>query len=672
MDRQSLLQTVGRRRFVSLSALEGVLTELKEAEVLKPDISLPSRRSIKRARDDHAAQVETDMGGLLQKITVQLRDPLENKELWYIHPGALLQHMSRQCNGFATFLKDVLRRQPCSLVSKYNIVVYSDEVSPGNQLKHDNKRKLQAIYWSIKEFGPKALAKEECWFILTAVRSNVVTRLSDGMSELMAKLTQLFFTEPYSLFSNGLNIRFHDNSFTTLYATVGIMVSDEAALKAAMGFKGASGSKICALCQNVTSHQARLHAHDASAFLIPSTETDISKFALITNDIVFETVDMLHHEQARVSTAGLKRLQQATGFNYKPQGLLMCQQLRPMIKPASMLMYDWMHVYMVSGAFNHECGLLLGTLQHEARIGYKDIHEFVKQFVWPKRMSVTGKTVFEKRSGSGELKCSASEGLSVYSVFRQYLHTATLTSNSRVREAVDCYFALCDVLDLLRRVIQGSVTSVELHAAIQNHLEKYKRTYGVDEWFPKLHYALHLGMMLEQHGCLISCFVHERKHKELKRTANNLQNTSATFEKTILQDCLYTQTKSLDDSNFIFVGPHLVSPRPASTDLIALLSELSDDQAEIHTARDIMHSDGRIASQGDVVVYDDGGTDCVGQAVFHVSIDQVCYSCIRPWRSLGHNRFDASATSAALVQSSSVKESLVYRLIHDQAFVIPP
>ena len=41
---------------------------------------------------------------------------------------------------------------------------YNDEVSPGNQLKHHNKRKLQVLYWSLKEFGSCALSNEYHWF----------------------------------------------------------------------------------------------------------------------------------------------------------------------------------------------------------------------------------------------------------------------------------------------------------------------------------------------------------------------------------------------------------------------------------------------------------------------------------------------------------------------------
>jgi hypothetical protein len=162
----------------------------------------------------------------------------------------------------------------------------------------------------------------------------------------------LFFQEPHSIYHNGLTLRFNDNTFGTIYASVDIMVSDESALKASLEMKGSSGSKIRALCQNIVARNSRLDEHDATGFLRPSTVLDIREFAMCTDDNIYQTVDTLQHIQ-NSAPGQLKKMQQATGFNLKPKGLLMCQPLRGIIKPATMLMYDWMHVYLVGGAFNH-------------------------------------------------------------------------------------------------------------------------------------------------------------------------------------------------------------------------------------------------------------------------------------------------------------------------------
>jgi hypothetical protein len=388
---------VGRQKFISLSGLESVLKELKEGYDLPIDDGM-SRRSLKRAR------ASADHVQLIRVVPAQVYEPTEPKNIYCVDPVALLTYLAREVPSVEELLKKAVQGRPCTPNNKLSLIIYSDEVSPGNQLKHDNKRKMQAVYWSIKEFGPEALGNEDCWFLLTVMRSNVVNRLSDGMTEFMSKTLNLFFEEPHSLHSNGLNLQLMHGGYLTIYASVSIMVSDEPALKASIGFKGSTGSKICALCQNVVAHSSTLDRYDAQGFLVSSAETDIRKFALCTDELFFETVDFIAAQRERLGSTAFRKLTQTSGFNYKPNGLLMSPTLRPLLKPCSMIMYDWMHVYLVGGVFNHEVGLLLNALHTELHITNKQIHTFVTGFTWPKWLrGNVGQKVFEKRSGAGEL-----------------------------------------------------------------------------------------------------------------------------------------------------------------------------------------------------------------------------------------------------------------------------
>ena len=376
-----------------------------------------------------------------------------------------------------------------------------------------------------------------------------------------------------------------------------------------------------------------------------------------------------------MSSARFKRLQQATGFNLKPEGLLLCQPLRSILKPATMLMYDWMHVYMVSGAFNHEAGLLLSLLHQELRISNKEIHIFVNKFTWPKLMPATGKAVFEKRSGTGELKCSASEGLSCYSLLRLFIQTLVVpraAGPGHLLAACSSFVALCNVIDILRTLSKGTVNSSDLHAAVVFHLNLYKSAYTVDQWYPKLHYALHLGTMLEQHGCLVSCFVHERKHKELKRTANMLQNTSGSFEKTILQNCLYSQVEWQKTSSLLFDRPSLNNPRPCTPGLVQVVCDaLGGVVGDLMTSRDVTYTQGQCASEGDVVRYDTGSGQQVGQVLFHVSVDGTVCTCIKPWISLGGVQYDANTAEPVLFLSSCILDNCIHCLSGDIGLALP-
>lgn len=76
----------------------------------------------------------------------------------------MLQHAAASCARFGHCFGEVLQEKPPSVGRPYTIVLYSDEVSPGNQLKHTNRRKLQVVYWSLQELGSLRLTNESSWF----------------------------------------------------------------------------------------------------------------------------------------------------------------------------------------------------------------------------------------------------------------------------------------------------------------------------------------------------------------------------------------------------------------------------------------------------------------------------------------------------------------------------
>ena len=55
-------------------------------------------------------------------------------------PCALLWYLCSSCQSFSDYLESEVRGNPSTEVSPWSIVLYSDEVSPGNQLKADNRR----------------------------------------------------------------------------------------------------------------------------------------------------------------------------------------------------------------------------------------------------------------------------------------------------------------------------------------------------------------------------------------------------------------------------------------------------------------------------------------------------------------------------------------------------
>ena len=144
-----------------------------------------------------------------------------------------------------------------------------------------------------------------------------------------------------------------------------------------------------------------------------------------------------------------RKLQQYCGFNLSPRGTLMSETLA--IKPASCVMYDWMHTYVSNGIWNLEIQLLAQTL-HDAGVSLDMLHSDLQGFCWPsfiKSHGMSGQNLFE-HCQLQDIKCSASEALSVYGVIRWILVERRLRGElDRAELAVNSYLRLCRCLDLL-------------------------------------------------------------------------------------------------------------------------------------------------------------------------------------------------------------------------------
>ena len=68
-------------------------------------------------------------------------------EVTFVDPCVWLWYMCRTSLRFGRFMQQELRRIPCAQATPWQIALYSDEVSPGNQLKSDNRRSLSESPW---------------------------------------------------------------------------------------------------------------------------------------------------------------------------------------------------------------------------------------------------------------------------------------------------------------------------------------------------------------------------------------------------------------------------------------------------------------------------------------------------------------------------------------------
>ena len=204
------------------------------------------------------------------------------------------------------------------------------------------------------------------------------------------------------------------------------------------------------------------------------------------------------------------------------------------------------------------------------------------------------------------------------------------------------YLALAKVIDLLRS--ENDVTAAaRLKAAIEVHVKSRLRAYGESNFQPKCHYSQHLGDLLQRHR-LLCCWVHERKHKELKRYASDSHcaNLTNSFEKGLQRQVLLTQLNSLQD---LHIGEkcQLIKPSPAPSGLeghvrsLLNLSPFEPLLLEYSTAA-FLDAASKCAAK-DVVLVSSDGVERVGEAWFFVKAHGQHLLCWSPWVTLGSNRF---------------------------------
>ena len=285
------LSRLGRRSFISQSGIAEVLAAVKDAGELPEGIS---RSSVKRKRQQ-AVDVTTPYGKLLQQWEFDLTNGGKAR-VYYSTPAAAVYHSSKS-STMNRLLSEKLLKHPCNLGSEWEIVVYLDEVAPGNQLKSDNRRKLWCLYYSFLQFDDH-LSKELAWFVLATVRAELVQQLKGGVSELVRRALWTFHSGVGN-FSNGIQL----HSSKVLFGRIAMLLGDEAALKAALECKGAAGKVLCFRCQ--TTLQKRYASNDLAEPWVLHTCTDSAKFRLHSNESVWKTVDLL---AARSRTETKERL----------------------------------------------------------------------------------------------------------------------------------------------------------------------------------------------------------------------------------------------------------------------------------------------------------------------------------------------------------------------------
>ena len=384
-----------------------------------------------------------------------------------------------------------------------------------------------------------SLFDKEAWFEAVVLRSVTVRELQGGVSALFAAVLKLFFSASHDVSLAGMGVEFLDGTRAHLWMDVGPVIADEAALNLMFSTKGASGLKPCMLCANVFNSKYRAETRavaDVGRWSVEHQESDHTKLIFHTR----ATVDVMKTRlSAPMTKTALEVLQTNLGWNYEPHGLIWNDGMLQHAHPVDHCLYDWMHVFFVSGVFNITLYLLMHALKGFG-ITMQNVHDYVAAWKQPRRrqhVDIAG--IFEKKRVTSSFeaqtwKATASEGLSVLGVLANFMLAFVSGGRSEEQKAHGrCFLLLVVVIELLLLSARHRVRGAQYAHACRLFLQSFKNLYG-EEWMtPKFHSTMHFASFLDRWQTLPNCFVLERKHKLPKRWAMIVHAAAAAN-----QDCM--------------------------------------------------------------------------------------------------------------------------------------
>ena len=303
-------------------------------------------RFIREARNSEALQ-DTKFGKLIVTISLE-KAKGGTVDVEVVHPLAYLW-AAAQCERYATFLRHALDTHVPSATNPWDIILYADEAKPGNRLKTDNRRSVQAVYMNILSLGSAVLSKEDTWLTLGAVRSCDIFECEGGMAQLFGALLKMMFSSTsHDLRYSGVGLDLHGGGQMRLFAKVGCILGDECALHSVWMNKGSGGTKCCIHCINITDKDWKCAPFVAGHHILkPYNQVcRLSDCMLHSRESVLDIIDKLVAAKHTLGKGEFGELEQLHGWSYSKHSLLVDPWLRGIVDPTQHNVFDWVHVLL--------------------------------------------------------------------------------------------------------------------------------------------------------------------------------------------------------------------------------------------------------------------------------------------------------------------------------------
>lgn len=468
------------------------------------------RKKLRMEIKDHL-NVDGVCGNILRSMKIPLKGD-EEYEWHFLHPCAFLSEACKLC----PLLGDMVKGN-----GGPRVVIYMDEIKPGNVLRPDPSRQVACWYWTLMNLPSWFHTRREGWFYFGCFPTKLLSKLVGGYSYLCGRMLEFFFEKLEPL---NFKIGFPCKSTSGLFlcqAELAAILSDEKALKELWGLRGASGTKPCCLCQNILGHMPKERV-DGHGWLLHYSCSDRTRFAKHTSATFQQMRDHLT-TLASGRKEELNKMGQVYGLQYSASGVLWHPTLKQVVCPIRQTYYDWMHVLIASGGLaQYEINQFVKEIRGLG-IALKQLDEFGSAVVLPKSRTKLPSTFFQDRLCEDDDSCIrgfASEMLVCISILSLFNETV-LKPARLLPEHVTCFGYLADIMDLLGK--QGADVVPPLRRAIDAHALLYEKLYPRCVK-PKYHWLFHVPDNIEAFNINMSCFAPERKHRAVKAIAAHVFN----------------------------------------------------------------------------------------------------------------------------------------------------
>ena len=337
-------------------------------------------------------------------------------------------------------------------------------------------------------------------------------------------------------------------------------IQDEKAHKAVGSFKGASGWKCCAKCQNVVN---TIEDISTNPRYVDYKTASLDECIQHTDESMFAMADDLESKHGNIAPQNFVDLEKAYGVKYEPFGVLYNRRLRTFVKLHSMLIYDWMHNLLTSsGVGQYQCnGFTRCALAHGKSL--KELDDFAQTIVLPPSSSKIRNTFFRDRytkKEGGSLKGFAGECAIAVQVLSWYARTVLEPEGIMVEECV-CMHLLEKIIELYSMQDSALHYHADLTLTVNQHHKLFVALHpGLCK--KKGHYGLHTPDDIWKFQRLLSCFAPERFHKLVKARAASCFKGGGCMEfaitKTIISQMLSMVVASPYGQAYIAVKPRPV------------------------------------------------------------------------------------------------------------------